>query len=335
MKRLLIILLVCCAMLAGCSDDTQEQAIAPTETTEPTHVHEYTETVTPPTCTEKGITTYTCACGDTYTGNEVDATGHSYDAVVTEATCTEGGYTTYTCSVCKDTYKGDEVAATGHKYEAVVTEATCTEGGYTTHTCSCGDTYKDTEVAATGHSYNKSVIAPTCEKNGYSLYTCTCGDTYKDSETAAKGHSYSTQTIAPTTESEGYDLHTCSQCGNSYIDNYKDKLSTETEPPATESTKPEEESYPLRTEKTGLGTRYYRKNVSFTDSRKTWGDPPTVYGYGINSIYVSWHDKEGVLKELYIEPMSGYAVRYRLMDDGTVTQQYDALPDNVDGNFSE
>ena len=109
----------------------------------------------------------------------------------------------------------------------------------------------------------------------------------------------------------------------------------ETEPPATESTKPEEESYPLRTEKTGLGTRYYRKNVSFTDSRKTWGDPPTVYGYGINSIYVSWHDKEGILKELYIEPMSGYAVRYRLMDDGTVTQQYNALPDNVDGNFSE
>jgi hypothetical protein len=35
--------------------------------------------VTAPTCTTAGYTTYTCsACGDTYTGNEVAATGHSY-----------------------------------------------------------------------------------------------------------------------------------------------------------------------------------------------------------------------------------------------------------------
>ncbi len=34
------------------------------------HTHVYTETVTPPTYTEPGYTTYTCACGHSYKGNE-------------------------------------------------------------------------------------------------------------------------------------------------------------------------------------------------------------------------------------------------------------------------
>ena len=36
----------------------------------PAHTHSYTDTVTPPTCTEQGYTTHTCAsCGNTYTDN--------------------------------------------------------------------------------------------------------------------------------------------------------------------------------------------------------------------------------------------------------------------------
>ena len=42
------------------------------------HVHSYAESVTAPTCTEAGYTTYTCACGDSYKDNEVAATGHEY-----------------------------------------------------------------------------------------------------------------------------------------------------------------------------------------------------------------------------------------------------------------
>ena len=45
---------------------------------EPEHQHEYTAVVTAPTCTDKGYTTYTCACGDSYVADEVEATGHSY-----------------------------------------------------------------------------------------------------------------------------------------------------------------------------------------------------------------------------------------------------------------
>ncbi len=40
------------------------------------HTHNYAEAVTAPTCTAEGYTTYTCDCGDSYTGNKVDALGH-------------------------------------------------------------------------------------------------------------------------------------------------------------------------------------------------------------------------------------------------------------------
>ena len=38
--------------------------------------HSYTASVTSPTCTEQGYTTYTCACGDSYVADYVDELGH-------------------------------------------------------------------------------------------------------------------------------------------------------------------------------------------------------------------------------------------------------------------
>ena len=40
---------------------------------------------------------------------------HNYKASVTAPSCTKGGYTTYTCSLCGDSYTGNEVSATGHR----------------------------------------------------------------------------------------------------------------------------------------------------------------------------------------------------------------------------
>ena len=51
------------------------------------HVHEYESVVTDPTCTEQGYTTYTCACGDSYVDDYVDALGHDY----VDGTCTRCG----------------------------------------------------------------------------------------------------------------------------------------------------------------------------------------------------------------------------------------------------
>ena len=43
-----------------------------------THEHSYTSAVTEPTCTEKGYTTHTCACGDSYKDSYVNALGHNF-----------------------------------------------------------------------------------------------------------------------------------------------------------------------------------------------------------------------------------------------------------------
>jgi len=43
------------------------------------HVHDYKAEVTAPTCQAKGFTTYTCACGDTYTADETEIVDHTYD----------------------------------------------------------------------------------------------------------------------------------------------------------------------------------------------------------------------------------------------------------------
>ncbi len=81
----------------------------------PDHSHSYEETVTEPTCTEKGHTTYSCSCGDIYTANETPATGHSHTEAVTAPTCTDQGYSTFTC-ICGDTYTGNETPAKGHAF---------------------------------------------------------------------------------------------------------------------------------------------------------------------------------------------------------------------------
>ena len=58
---------------------------SPGEFVEEPHVHSHSAVVTAPTCKDKGYTTYTCSCGDTYIADEVAATGkHTYvDGVCT------------------------------------------------------------------------------------------------------------------------------------------------------------------------------------------------------------------------------------------------------------
>lgn len=69
------------------------------------HIHQYTSTVTPPTCTEQGYTTYTCTCGDSYRSDYTNPLDHSWDAgvVTTPATETAPGVKRYTCTRCSAT----------------------------------------------------------------------------------------------------------------------------------------------------------------------------------------------------------------------------------------
>ena len=78
------------------------------------HEHSYTAVVTAPTCTEKGYTTHTCACGDSYVDTYTNALGHAWDSgtVTKQPTATETGVRTYTCTRCGVT-KTETIPATG------------------------------------------------------------------------------------------------------------------------------------------------------------------------------------------------------------------------------
>ena len=151
------------------------------------HEHSYTAVVTPPTCTEKGYTTHTCSCGDSYVDTYVDALGHSWDSgtVTKEPTETETGIRTFTCTRCGET-KTETIPKLTHEhsYKAVVTAPTCTAKGYTTHTCACGDSYVDTYVDALGHAWDNGKVTkePTATETGIRTYTCTrCHETKTES----------------------------------------------------------------------------------------------------------------------------------------------------------
>lgn len=83
---------------------TGEDEKEPSHTGNP-HRHSYTESVTrQPTCTDIGVRTYTCACGDSYTEN-IAALGHHYSGTVTkQPTTASEGIMTYICDRCGDRY---------------------------------------------------------------------------------------------------------------------------------------------------------------------------------------------------------------------------------------
>ncbi len=273
-----------------------------------THTHNYNAVVTAPTCTEKGYTTHTCSCGDSYVDSYTNALGHDYKngectrchakdsgqthehdykSTVTAPTCTSAGYTTYTCTGCGHSYKDNYKDALGHDYKngecirchakdpnhththdykSTVTKPTCTEKGYTTHTCSCGDSYKDSYKDALGHlyifgkcircgekedssethkhDYKSRVVEPTCTEGGYTLWECECGKSFETLHTKALGHEYKdglcircgakdpnahthkyVETVTkPTCTEKGYTTYTCSVCNDSYKGSYTDSL---------------------------------------------------------------------------------------------------------------
>ena len=148
---------------------------------DPDHRHTYEARVTKePTCTEEGIKTYACSCGEEYT-EQIAALGHkevtdpAVEPTETEDGKTEGSH----CSVCGEVLKEQQIIpATGkpdeheHKYEVTVTkEPTCTEEGIKTYTCSCGEKYIE-KIAALGHKYVEKRIPATTISNGKVQRVC-------------------------------------------------------------------------------------------------------------------------------------------------------------------
>ena len=141
---------------------------------------------------------------------------HTYtDKVTKEPTCTEDGIRTYTCS-CGETYT-ETIKATGHTYQDEVIPPTEKEKGYTLHICtSCGDLYKDSYTPVIEHTHTheytcQRVSEPDCETNGVEVYTCTCGD-FHTKNIAATGHNWKTTSVKATLTADGSTVKTCSIC---------------------------------------------------------------------------------------------------------------------------
>ena len=125
------------------------------------------------TCTQAGVKTQTCTCGNVDTV-EVPASGHS--EVVDDAkapTCVETGLTAGThCGVCGEVFVAQEtVSALGHSEVADDAKApTCEETGLTagTHCGVCGDVLiAQEEIPALGHNeIIDSAVAPNCTETG-------------------------------------------------------------------------------------------------------------------------------------------------------------------------
>ncbi|MBQ6862853.1 MAG: leucine-rich repeat domain-containing protein [Clostridia bacterium] len=107
-----------------------------------------------PTCTETGLTAgKKCSVCDEILVEQkiVDAKGHDYKTAVTAPTCTEDGFTTYTCA-CGDSYADDYVDATGHSYTSeMIEEAQCKQDGKMLYVCECGDSYTE-RIPALDHA---------------------------------------------------------------------------------------------------------------------------------------------------------------------------------------
>lgn len=195
--------------------DNAEKSFARTD-----HEHKYTDTVIPPTCTERGCTVHLCACGDKREDSYTPPLGHSYRGgicvrcgildpngdtqhkhdfipTVTKPTCLTEGFTTYTCS-CGECYTKDYVSAVGHKTQLQNAKtAGCLTGGYTgDEVCTfCGKVFKQGSVIfALGHDPQPArVKAPTCNESGYTgdLICMRCGDMTQIGNTvAATGHKF-------------------------------------------------------------------------------------------------------------------------------------------------
>ena len=152
------------------------------------HTHSYKDVVTAPTCTEKGYTTHTCSCGDSYVDTYTDPLGHDLkDDAAVAATCTTAGTTAGKhCTRCDYKEGMETIAALGHdlKDDAAVA-ATCTSAGTTAgkHCTRCD--YKEgmETIAALGHAWDEGKVTKEATETtqGSMTYTCTrCPATKRD-----------------------------------------------------------------------------------------------------------------------------------------------------------
>ncbi len=216
------------------------------------HMHQYQESVTrPATCTEKGLRTYTCSCGDSYT-RDIPAVGHQIviDEEVAPTETEEGKTQGSHCSVCKTVIKKQEVIpATGGGKEPEepedpkdpeepkdpvnpgepgkpeepkdpVNPGEPEEPEEPKDPVNPGepedpkDPANPEEPGEHTHQYRESVTkAATCADKGIKTYTCSCGDSYTR-DIPMLGHKYAEKRLPATLDKNGSVQQVCDICSD-------------------------------------------------------------------------------------------------------------------------
>ena len=230
--RIIAILLVILSILSGCEIDASNTNTTPAMTTPliqhvpnieqtnptslptvppetsapslPAHTHTYSiiEEIAG-TCTEMGVITYGCECGEQYT-ETVDIIDHTPDT----PSCTSA----MTCTSCGEILK----EASGHQLDEIRTEVTCTTAGAIITRCAvCGEEAVQ-DIPALGHDYGDWTVSqnPSCTTNGKKERLCSrCGarETQGIAKTSHNWGDWVTVT-EPTTESCGNAKRVCNLC---------------------------------------------------------------------------------------------------------------------------
>ena len=186
-----------------------------TESDDLTHIHSYTDTVVPPTCTEQGYTLHSCACGYEYKDNYKPKLPHTYEEVETVApTCDSDGAQKMRCKNC-----GAEKIVTLPKREhefgnwEVTTPATCETEGAEARTCKlCGYTETRT-VPAEQHDFSDWIekTHADCTHSGTETRFCRKCNFTETRKIKALGHAWNRW--HPSAEKEKTAERYCSRCG--------------------------------------------------------------------------------------------------------------------------
>lgn len=215
--------------------------------------HYYELAITPPTCTERGYTTYTCECGDTYIDNYVDIIDHNYlkgnceeyeyavcsmcgerslnNYMPTEHNLVEfgrdeaidcgGGWIFYKCNNCRSTisvyYEDDSFE---HNWIEMGREepTNCFENGHIIYGCEVCFGTKSEDIDALPHSFTNYISdgKATCTTDGLKIAKCDYCDA-TDSIPEKGGHTFSDKwsiDVEPTCTAEGSKSHHCENCSD-------------------------------------------------------------------------------------------------------------------------
>lgn len=155
------------------------------------HKHEYAVRVVAPTCVDDGYTLHTCACGESFKDEFVNALGHDFAedfTVDSQPDCTAAGSKSKHCSRCESTAEETVIPANGHSFGEwdTISERSCTAQGIHMRVCgACGESETKYEtplghdLTCTTDEYNHQAVCNRCdfkEKAKHAFEGTVCAD---------------------------------------------------------------------------------------------------------------------------------------------------------------